>query len=364
MKILPASLFAFTMLSCATPVLAAPEVVVSIKPIHSLVAGVMQGVGEPKLIVQGAASPHTYSMKPSNAQTLEKADIVFWVGINLETFLDKPLDALGKKAKVVSLADSPNVSLLPLRQGGTFETHQHEAEDGDAHDHAGAHGHAEAHKDAGAHKHNHAHQHAEADGHKHGDHGHDHDAHNHDDHGDHDDHNHSRFDMHMWLDPHNAKAMVKEIEATLSASDSANAAAYKKNAEALIARIDQMDTDIATKLAPVKDKPSVVFHDAYQYFERHYGLNVVGSITVSPETAPGAARLSEIQAKLKTLNAGCVFAEPQFQPKLIEVVTAGTKAKSGTLDPEGATLKEGPDLYFQLMQGLSSSMADCLTKAS
>lgn len=335
MKILPAALLAFTVLGTANAALAAPDVVASIKPIHSLVAGVMQGVGEPKLIVEGAASPHTYSMKPSNAQTLEKADIVFWVGVNLETFLDKPLDALGQKAKVVSLADSPNIKLLPLREGGSFEAHDHGAEGEEAHDHEG-HDH-EAH-----------------------DHGHDQAEH---DHVDHEHHEHGHYDMHLWLDPQNAKAMVKEIEATLSASDAENAATYRKNAEAMIARIDQLDRDIAKDLEPVKAKPSIVFHDAYQYFEKHYGLNIVGSITVSPETAPGAARLSQIQAKLKDLEAACVFAEPQFQPKLMDVVVSGTNAKSGTLDPEGTTLKEGPNLYFDLMQGLSKSLVDCLGRA-
>ena len=315
---------------------AAPDVVVSIKPIHSLVAAVMAGVGEPKLIVDGAASPHTFSMKPSNARTIEGADVVFWIGPNLEAFLDKPLDALAGKATVVALGDVAGIEKLPFREGGPFEAHDHDDED---HDHG-----AEAHAD-------HAHDHgaekpAEQAAHE----GHEHE--------------HEGFDAHLWLDPENAKAMAKAIEAQLVAADPANVAIYTKNTVALLKRIDAMNDDIARTVAPVKDKPFIVFHDAYQYFEHHYGVKVAGSVTVSPETAPGAERLKEIQAKITGLGATCVFAEPQFTPKLINVVTEGTKAKSGVLDPEGATLKAGPDLYFQLMTGIAASLSDCLGRDS
>lgn len=331
MKTSLAALFATASVFAASSALAAPEVVVSVKPIHSLVAAVMEGVAVPKLIVEGAASPHTFTMKPSNARSLEKADVIFWVGENLETFLEKPLDALGKKATVVALSEAPGVEKLKLREGGTFESHDHADEDHD--DHAG-------------------HDHAK----------HDHDKHDHAAEAGHDDHDHEGFDMHLWLDPSNAKAMVKEIQARLIKADPEHVAIYNRNAAELEKKIDALDQEIRSALAPVKAKPLVVFHDAYQYFEHHYDINVVGSITVSPETVPGAERLSEIHKKLASLNAVCVFAEPQFQPKLIDVVTAGTKAKSGTLDPEGATLKEGPELYFSLMRSVAKSLVDCLGK--
>lgn len=352
---LSVALAASTVLFTAAGAMAAPDVVVSIKPIHSLVAGVMQGVGEPKLIVDGAASPHTYTMKPSNARSIEKADVVFWVGPNLEAFLDKPLDALGQSAIVVSLGDAPGLEKLPFREGGPFEAHDDGEEHGAGHDdHAhGAEKPAEAKKDAHGHD-DHGHDHAHEDVHKeakaqeatHADH----------------DHDHEGYDTHLWLDPNNAKAMVKEIEAKLIAADPGNIAVYNKNALVLIARIDAMDAEIAKTVEPVKNKPFVVFHDAYQYFEHHYDVKVAGSITVSPETAPGADRLSQIHKKLGDLGATCVFAEPQFTPKLINVVTEGTKARAGVLDPEGATLTAGPDLYFQLMGNLAQSMKDCLGK--
>ena len=324
---------------------AGPNVVVSIKPIHSLVAAIMQGVGEPSLIVEGGASPHTYSMKPSNAAALQDADVVFWVGHGLEAFLEKPLETLGGKAKVVELEEAAGLKTLPFREGGAFEAH----DDGDE-GHAG-----HAHEAEGAHDH-------QAENEKHDDHGHDHATAAEAEEGH--EHAHGGTDMHLWLDPMNAKAMAKEIAATLEAADPQNAAAYKANLEALDARIDQLDSEIASLVAPVKEKPFVVFHDAYQYFEKHYGVRVAGSITVSPETLPGADRLSQIRAKVTDLGATCVFAEPQFEPKLINVVIEGTAAKAGTLDPEGGALDAGPDLYFDLMKGIGTSLRECLSSGS
>jgi zinc transport system substrate-binding protein len=312
--------------------LAAPDVVVSIKPIHSLVASIMKGVGEPKLIVDGAASPHTFSLKPSNAAAIESADVIFWIGPGIEAFLEKPLDALAASATVIELEDAPGLQKLPFRESGAFEAHDHGHEAEDAHEHGD---------------------------HEHGD--HDRAAENHAEH-DHD--GHGGFDTHLWLDPMNAKAMAEEIEKTLVGADPANAAAYQANGAALMKDLDTLDTELKATVAPVKDKPFIVFHDAYQYFENRYGVSVAGSITVSPETMPGAERVGQIQKKVKELGATCVFAEPQFEPKLVAVVTEGTPARSGTLDPEAATLKPGPGLYFELMRGLASSMKNCLSQGT
>lgn len=340
MKSTSALLFASTMLLAAPAIAAGPNVVVSIKPIHSLVASIMQGVGEPSLIVEGAASPHTYNMKPSNASALQAAKVVFWVGPGLEAFLDKPLDALSGSAKVVELSEAPGLEKLKFREGGAFEAHDHGDEGHGDEGHKHAEGETE-HDDAAAPE--------AAAGH---DHGHDHE------------HGHGDTDMHMWLDPVNAKAMAAEIEKTLAEADPDNAGAYKANLEALNKRLDDLDAKLAETVAPVKDKPFVVFHDAYQYFEHRYKVRVAGSITVSPEVLPGAERLSQIHAKIKELGATCVFAEPQFEPKLINLVIEGTPAKSGTLDPEAGTLDAGPDLYFQLMENIGTSLKTCLASAS
>lgn len=289
-----------------------PNVVVSVKPIHSLVASIMQGVGEPKLIVEGAASPHTYSMKPSNAAALQDADIVFWVGHGLEAFLEKPLQALASGATIIELEDAPGLTKLKFREGGAFETDDHAGEDHGEHEHA--------HEDG--------------------------------------------FDAHLWLDPMNAMAMAAAIEKTLSAQDPANAVTYQTNLSALNANIASLDKEVAETIAPVKDKPFIVFHDAYQYFEHRYGVRAVGSITVSPETMPGAERLSQIRQKVSELGASCIFAEPQFEPKLINVVMEGTQARSGVLDPEGATLAAGPNLYIDLMRAMATSLRQCLGSGS
>ncbi|MBX5039720.1 zinc ABC transporter substrate-binding protein ZnuA [Rhizobium lentis] len=334
----PALLFAGT-----TRAADAPVVVTSIKPIHSLVSAIMQGVGEPELIVDGAASPHTYSMKPSNARALQEAKVVFWVGPNLEAFLEKPLEALGSNASVVELDNAPDLTKLPFREGGAFEPHD------DA-------GHDSASADDPDRDHDHDHDHDAAKTGQDGGQAH------HDDHEDHE-HGHGAFDTHLWLDPMNAKAMAAVITTTLVAADPANALTYQANAKALDDRLTALDKEIAATVAPVKDKPFVVFHDAYQYFEHRYGIRVAGSITVSPETIPGAERVSEIHRKVGELGATCVFAEPQFEPRLVKVVTEGTRAKSGVLDPEAATLKAGPDLYFTLMRGIADSMKACLSSA-
>lgn len=290
----------------AGPALAAPEVVATIKPIHSLVAAVMQGVGTPVLLVKGAASPHTYSLKPSDAAALQRADIVFWTGHGMEVFLEGAVGSLAPGARLVELSEAPGITLLPPREGGTFEPH----DDGDA----------AAHEE----------------------------------HGD------REWDMHVFLDPQNAKAMVTDIAETLAAVDPANAAAYRANAEAEREALDALTAAIAEELAPVAGRPFVVFHDAYQYFQKRFGLNAVGSITVNPETLPGAARVDEIHSKLGELDAACVFAEPQFDARLIEVLIEGTSAKAGTLDPEGAALAEGPGLYASLLKSLADGLKACL----
>jgi len=244
----------------------APVVVTSIKPVHSLVAAIMQGVGTPELIVDGAASPHTYSMKPSNAKALQDAKVVFWVGPGMEAFLEKPLEALGDNASVAELDKAPGLTKLKFREGGAFEAHDDGDHDGDAHE--AGHAHAE---EAGGHDHA-----TEAAGHDH-----DHAAEAHDDH----DHVHGAFDTHLWLDPENAKAMAAEITTTLVAADPANALAYQANAEALNAKLDALDTEISGIVSPVKDKPFIVFTTPTS-------ISKTGTRCASPARSPSARKPS------------------------------------------------------------------------
>ncbi len=322
-------------------------VVTSIKPVHSLVAGVMEGTGDPHLLLRGAGSPHTYSLRPSDARALENAKIVFWVGPQIETFLDSAMDSLGVNATVVELGDAHGLVKLPMREGGAFEAHEHE--------------HAEDHEAAGHENRDHEHE-EEAE------HRDDHDEHGHDEaaesgHHEHENHGHGEYNMHVWLDPQNASAMVHEIADALSEADPENAALYAENAEKLAERLRQLTSEISAEVEPVRDHQFVVFHDAYQYFENRFGVQAAGSITVNPDVMPGAERLREIQEKVRELGATCVFAEPQFEPKLVTVAIEGTGARSGTLDPLGATIDDGPALYFDLLRKMAGSLRDCLSQA-
>ena len=340
--------------------LASEHVVVSIKPLHSLVSGVMEGVGTPDLIVDGAGSPHSYSLKPSQAQDLQDADIVFWIGPALEPFLEKAIATLGSNARKVALMDAPGLTLLPTRSGGAFEHHHHHDDEAEHHEEGHEHEHgdeadhhaaAAEHEEGHGHEHEEAHEHADADEHEHGD------AEEHD-------HDHGPIDPHVWLDPENARVFVGEIARVLSEADPENAKTYAANAKALDDRLAGLEATLTDELKPVRGRPFITFHDGYQYFEHRFGLTSAGSISVNPESIPGAERVAEIHGRIAELGAACVFAEPQFTPKLIDVVTAGTSAKSGTLDPLGAELDNGSELYFSLLENLGSSLRNCLTKRS
>ena len=314
MRFFRIAFLATTILSAGGPLAQAEvKVVTSIKPIHSLVSAVMVGVGEPSLLVKGAGSPHTYSLKPSQAKQLQEADLVFWMGHDLEAFLENSIESIATNAKSVPLMEAHGLTKLEFREGGAFEDHA------------------------------------------------DHDDHKKDDHG-HDDHGHAETDPHVWLDPVNAKALVHEIEEALIETDPANAAAYEANAETMMSRLDDLVAEIDTVLEPVKGRGYVVFHDAYQYFETRFGVSAIGSITVSPEVLPGAERVAKLQNKVRDLGATCVFSEPQFEPKLVVTITENTNAGTGVLDPLGTSINDGPDLYFTLIRNMAASLKNCLLK--
>ncbi len=336
------------------------KAVVTIKPIHSLAAAIMDGAGTPILLLKGASSPHSYALKPSDAKDLSSAKIVIRVSEGLETFLEKPLNSLAKSATLISLDDIKGIKLLPMREGGAFDAHAHDHDEDHGHDDAHAHEEKEkehAHDDAHAHgeeKHDHGHEEKHAAEKKEEDHHHS-DEHAKSDH--HDD----AHDAHLWLSPKNAAIVADHLVKVFSEAQPEKASLFKENAEKLKQRLAKLDSDLEKKLDPVKDKPFIVFHDAYQYFEDHYGLNTAGSITVSPERQPGAARLKEIREKITNSQAKCVFSEPQFTPKLVNTVIEGTDARMGVLDPIGAALPEGADHYFELMKALAKSLNDCLS---
>jgi zinc transport system substrate-binding protein len=318
-----------------------PRVVTDILPVHSLTARVMQGVGTPDLLVPAGASPHHFTLKPSQAGALQDADLVIWVGHGLAPWLEGPLDALAGRARIMELAPLSPVQ-RDFREGSAFaETESH----GDDH---GSKAKAKAGHDHGHdHDHDHDHDHATdatakaeaADGH--------------------DDHDHSGLDPHVWLDPSNARAWVGLIATELAQMDPANAAAYAANATAADAELALLETDMTALLTGLAGRPYVVFHNAYGYLEGRFGLTPAGAISVGDASPPSAARLATLQAAIVDQGVICAFSEPEFDDRLIAAV-AGDKAKIAVLDTFGAAQTPGPDLYPATMRALAQTLADCL----
>ena len=307
------------------------KVVTSIKPIHSLISYVMDGVGTPGLLVDGSSSPHTFQLKPSHATMLQEADIVFWIGEDLESFLETPLESIAKDAKQVTLMESENIEMLKFREKNVFDDHD---------DHGDEHGDHDEHGD----------EHDEHDEHE--EHGDEHDEHAH-----HDGHNHGEFDIHFWLDPEIAKTIVQIAAKEMSEIDPANASKYEANASKALNELDQLINDTRDKVN--KDATYVVFHDAYQYFEQRFGIEVIGALTVNPEVLPGAKQLAEIREVIEHEGVNCLFSEPQFNPSIAETIASDTDVKAAVLDPLGAELEPGKDLYFDLISDMASSFESC-----
>ncbi|MDA7745541.1 zinc ABC transporter substrate-binding protein ZnuA [Candidatus Pelagibacter sp.] len=297
------------------------KVVASIKPIHSMASYIMDGVGSPGLIVDGYNSPHSFQLKPSHAKMLEQADIIFWIGEDLENFLEKPLATIAKKAEKIELLEIKDIKKLKFRERNIFEEHEGHDDHGD-----------DAKKE------------------EHDDHGHDAKKEEHDDH---EGHGHGEYDPHIWLDPINAKVILNEITEHLIENDSKNAASYKSNLAKALAKIDKLIIDVITETNT--DLSYVVFHDAYQYYENRFNVNILGAMTVNPDVMPGAEQIHEIHEVIEHDNVSCILSEPQFNPDIIKSIAKDTNVKTGVLDPLGANLKPGKNLYFDLIRNMSSS---------
>jgi len=279
-------------------------VAVSIKPLHSLVSGLMDGVGEPTLLFALPGSPHTLTMRPSQRKALAKARLVIRVGLELEVVLNRPLKTLDSETTVLNAVDSPGIDQPPARSGGAWD---HAAGNADPH-HSGA----------------------------------------------------DAKDPHVLLSPANALAISRYVAQALITLDPQNAAQYEKNLAKQSARIAALDAELAERLKPVLALPYLVFHDAYHVFEDHYGLNAVGAFTVAPGRAPGAKRLRTLERTITQTSARCVFTEPQFSPASASQVARSTGARIGELDPVGAMIEPGADHWFTLMRNLATSLTDCL----
>ena len=332
-KKLPFILSILSFLTIFVPANAEIKVVTSIKPIHSLASYLMDGVAKPDLIVDGYASPHGFALKPSHAKMLQNADLIFWVGEDLENFLEKPLKSVAKKAEKIELMEIKDLTLLKFRERNIFDEHDHGHKEDDHDDHAKKeddhddHGHDDEHKEDG-----------------------------HDDHG-HEGHVHGKYDPHIWLDPMNAKVILSEMAEHLIEIDQENEAKYKANLKKAHKDLDKLTKKVKSELN--KDFKSIVFHDAYQYFEKRFGINILGAFTVNTDVMPGAEQLAEIREIIEHDKVSCIFSEPQFNPDIIKAVAKDTNVATGVIDPLGATLNPGKDLYFDLIGNMSKSFKGC-----
>ncbi len=315
------------------------KVVASIKPIHSLASYLMNGVAKPDLIVDGYASPHGFAMKPSHAKMLQNADLIFWVGEDVENFLEKPLGSIAKKAEKIELMQIKGLQVLKFRERNIFDDHDdHGHDDHDKKEDHDSHAKKEDHDDHGKKE--------------------DHDDHGKkEDHDDHERHAHGEFDPHIWLDPINAKVILNEMVDHLIENDPKNEAKYKSNLDEALKDIDKLTIDVMTELS--NSVSSIVFHDAYQYFEKRFNVNILGAFTVNTDVMPGAEQLAEIREIIEHDKVACVFSEPQFNPDIIKAVAKDMNIKTGVIDPLGATLNPGKDLYFSLIKNMSASFKGC-----
>ena len=307
--------FFWLLFMASSPVMAEIKVVTTIKPLHSLIANVMDGVGEPSLIIEGSTSPHSFTLKPSHAKLLEEANLIFWFGEGIETFMERPLESIVKNAEVVELMKVKSIKKLKFREESIFGDH----DDHDDHD--------------------------------------DHAEEGHDDHAEHEGHNHGEFDAHIWLDPINAKEMVHEIAHKLGDLDPANKDKYEANAEVTILALDKLIDDVSHDIN--KDAKFVVFHDAYQYFEERFGLRAAGALTLNTDVLPGAKQIKEIQDVIKDKGINCIFSEPQFNPRIISTIAKDTNIKTGIFDPLGENLNADKSLYFKLITNLKNELKGC-----
>ena len=277
-----------------------PRVLATIKPLHSLVQSVLGDTARVQLLLDNTASPHDFQMKPSQIRALHQADIVFYIDADFEQFLQRVLPDLPEATTQIPIAQRAEIALVPMR-----------GDDDDDDDHG---------------------------------HGHDHAA----------------QDYHVWLDPNNAVKMVQTIATSLAQIYPYNAAIYQANARAAITALNALHSDVQTRLAPVKDQPFIVFHDAYGYFERAYGLRTPAVIALDPTIPPSPKRIVQIRENLAQTGARCLFSEPQFSDKVLDVIRADSNARIAVLDPLGAELPAGAGLYAALLRGLAGALADCL----
>ena len=285
------------------------SVVASIKPIHSLVAAVMGDIGTPHLLLEAPSSAHHFTLKPSQARSLQAADIVFWVGPTMEQPLTKALATLAPQAQTLPLIESAGLVKINFDK----VTPAHEKHDHEKHD-------------------------------------------KHDEHAKHDNH---LINPHIWLDPQNAKIMLGVIAVRLAKADPENASIYAANADSMAARLATLETDITSQLASYSAAKFLVLHDAHVYFERRFGLRNYGAITTEPDVMPTASRVKALRDELREHRFDCIFTEPFLGQKAVALIAEGSKVSIGTLDPIASNLPAGAQLYPDLLMSYAKALRSC-----
>ena len=292
-------------------------VISTIQPINSLVSAVIGNTGKTISIIPAEQSPHDFKLKPSDVKVLQNSNIIFYVSNHLESSVTKVFKNLPKNIKLINLMEESGINHLAIRDNAAWERHDHHGDDHDDHD-------------------------------KHGK--------KHDDHDDHE----KEDDVHIWLSPDNAIKIVQKVNKVLSLYFPENSKIYNDNTTKFIDKIRNLKMELIKELSPIKNKPYIVFHDAYQYFEKTFELNAVGSVALEGDIASSPKQISFIKDKIIKSKASCVFQEPQFDSKLVKIVVEGTNAKIGTLDPLGVNITGNKDFYLQLLTNMAKSLKECL----
>lgn len=288
------------------------NVVASLKPVGFIAAAIADGVTPVDVLLPDGASEHDYSLRPSDAKRLKNADLVVWVGPGMEAFMAKSAAELPAQ-KNLAMVNIDGVK--PLLISGGEDEDEHTAEKSEEQD-------ADAHH-----------------------------------------HHHGEFNMHLWLSPEIARKTAVAIHGKLLELMPQDKAKLDANLQQFEVALADTDKRVSAQLAPVRNKGYFVFHDAYTYFEKQYGLSPTGHFTVNPEIQPGAQRLHQIRTQLVEQKAVCVFAEPQFRPAVIDAVARGTQVRKGTLDPLGTDISLAKDSYVKFLSQLSSQYESCLNGA-
>lgn len=326
MRTIPKFIAALALVAAHSARADAPIVVVDIPPVFALVSAVMEGAGTPELLLAPGASPHDFSMRPSQAQALNAADLIVWIGHSLTPWMEKPLESLGEGATQLELLTLQETHLLAAREDALFH-HGHDGhedqEDHDAHD--------------------------DHEGHA------DHDQHDHEGHGA------GGIDPHAWLDPHNAEIWVSALADTLSQLDPENASLYESNSARAIAAIERTNAQITHMLEPVRGRPFLVLHDAFQYFEHAFDITPLGAIAAGDANAPGPARLRALKDAVEQSDLTCVFTEPQMPVSMINPIVGSKSVEIRTLDPLGDKIS-GVEGYTDMLRAVAHDLRDCLLK--